>query len=362
MPQHFENCKHFKTTDIVKSHPVNLGLLLHFHDLEKLSNIPGDTLFDNPPVTNIHNFHIFRHNYTKLLARDHNFDLSVDLIAKAAQKDTPVYHSLVEPLLQEMARADQIVGSTDIIAYTALTLASTVLFMVCALFYKVNIMAAAAVVSAALPPVHPFAVPTQVVHLFPTTTMIPTHVPNISPSIIDTQTEIFLITIILAVIAVLLYKYFQKKMHTELILEFTDGNNCVLVPITVLTFCHNYYHFQSAAPINNIDLTGYLFPTLSWSWNGLKVTDMMDGVSVALPNRIKLSFLNALRLRSLGKSEQKYRVYLFITHAGRSFHIRPCPPHCQICVSNFTNNQIEADTLAQATTNPTAPEDVNAHS
>ena len=85
-------------------HPVNLAVLLHLAKYEygAISDIYGNTTFNEKPAFEIPAMSLFKHNLSDLIANDRETDLILQRIANTIKSDKLVFQTLADPILDQL--------------------------------------------------------------------------------------------------------------------------------------------------------------------------------------------------------------------------------------------------------------------
>ncbi len=337
LPPHLSHCKQ-SSTDITIDHPVNLALLQHFYTDIELSDIQGDTTYSSPTQYKLPDIKLFQHNYTQHLAIDKNIKLDLTKMVTAIKNDKQIFHSLAEPLLESL---DSITddGSEGFTFTYQITLFATIAFVIldtiiCVyLFIKYR---ATAMMLAALPKVNSQYVPT-IYHLFATTPTPTTSVPNITQVYQNTSPVIYIILAFCCAYGI--YKLVQwlkhTKPHATVMLEITNGQLCLLLPIVNVPCCPKFLHFQSSQDLGDMTVTSHLLHSkLQVDWQDLVITNLLTNKTIPLPESIAVTPWSAIKLKQT--ISKQYHAFLVCTHDNYSFYTHTCELDCKKCTLPLT--------------------------
>ena len=84
-------------------HPVNLALLQHFFN-DSVGSITDDTLYSQPVMVKIPHFHIYSHNFQKIIAKDQKDQLSLQRLVQSVKNKQTIFQTLTESLLDGQIR------------------------------------------------------------------------------------------------------------------------------------------------------------------------------------------------------------------------------------------------------------------
>ena len=336
LPPHITHCNG-SSKEITISHPVNLALLQHFYSTSELSHIQADSTYPNPTQAKVPNIKLFNHNLTKLLANDNDINLDLGKMVNAMQNDDQIYNSLAEPILDKLPdfeSNDSFSFHHELLIYIGFGLTALEGVLCVYLWYKQRCMAI--LLTAKIPQTTSQRLPT-IYHLFSTTTQTTT---TTTQTPIHVHTTSPIIYVILAFCcAYVIYRIIswlkQPKPHAKVLLEITNGNQCLLLTIMEVPCCPKFLHFQSDQSIGKIDLIShFLKPQITVDWQGLKITNLLNGKSFPLADQFSIAPWTAYRLRSLLNSPG--HAYLVCVHEGYSFYTSICSMDCKVCSKQTT--------------------------
>ena len=167
--------------------------------------------------------------------------------------------------------------------------------------------------------------------LFPTSPKpTPTSPPN--PPCPHDVPSYFIAAVAIAVIALLLYKYWnRRRSHTMISLELSSQTLCAHLPIAHVPICPKHFHYQASSWLQNITIEGYLSPQLSVDWQDLQITNLLSEHDVPLPKTIRTNPLQALKLRKILAGP--FHSLICAEHAQRNFYVQVCLKPCTHCPS-----------------------------
>ena len=132
---------------------------------------------------------------------------------------------------------------------------------------------------------------------------------NIDFANVDTEYHnywnVITITLIFFSIILLLIRKFRTTSHkSNLMLEVTDGNNCVLIHILKLQQCPSFWYLsKNVKPI--LDVKGCLISRLCIDWDSLEMVNK-NGTSCKFPEQIYINPYKALKLRKIFQNKSFY--------------------------------------------------------
>ena len=322
-------------------HPVNLAVLMHVVEEYQIENIYGDTTFEDIPTSHTPAVQLFKHNLSDIIAADKETDLSLKRIADAIRHDKLVFQTLADPILDQL----QVYEESSFSWTSVVTIADTVLIglLFCiAAFFGVKLYSVTQIL-AALSSVKP-AEAKSYFYLRPptTTTTLPTTTIIIKEQ--DHTVMFVILSISLITLAVSLYKYVTRvTRHASINLEISNGTSCVLVPLQKIPFCPKFYHLCTNENFGKFKVQGTLQPLFTWSKQSLKVTNMIDGSELAIPEQVPISIYKARKINRILHSDQVF-AYIVAVHGMHAFHLKMCPTECNKCVVEM--NVVEKPAVA----------------
>lgn len=327
-------------------HPVNLAVLMHFYDQERLLHIQADTVYKETPLVKTPDMHLFTHNLSKIVASDKLEDLSLKRIAHSMREDKQVFKTLSDPVLDSLSdlQSESIFSWKMILT---LVNASLIILLICTcifLYHKIRVLHMALLALAVTPKVQSTGI-----DILPTTPLVTPQTP-----IYITQSDDMLQWIIISLLSVLLiiivFKYLTHTVRRAMIaLEISNGSDCVMVPLLSVPHCPKFYHCQSGDNYDNFEVEGWFRPIFTWNKGSLVITHLLDRSRPQLPDRVPVSILTGLRLRRMFR--QTIYAYLMAEHANYAFQLNICPLSCRECSAKL--NVVESPA---APPNPEAPQ------
>ena len=325
-PPRLNECHASQTPVVV--HPVNLATLMHFRDMQVLTDISGNTHYSTPPQLSLPDIRLFTHNFSQLIADDTQQKVSLARLAQSVKSGKYVFQSLSEPILEQLSENE---GSSTLLSWNSLlTLADTgVLILACIGFvyilFRINRIQT---ICLALQTAHKVK-GVDAIRLFTTQTPTTTLTPHV---VTEIDNRILYVLLALAILTLLCisYRYLIRKMrHASIALEITDGRHCVIIPLITVPFCPNFYHAQADLDFNDFNIFGFVNPKFTWCPGSLRITHLLDGTNLYIPTVISVSWLQALKLRSIFK--RPFYSYLICQHADHAYQMTVCPIGCDNC-------------------------------
>ena len=314
---------HKNTDNITTLHPVNLALLQHFFDAQFVDKIFADTTFNKPVNVSIPNLKFFQHKMSNIVAADTKAHLSLSKMAETAKKDAVVFQSLTEPLLDGQIQLDTDWPSSDnILLYvnTAITIALTALLIWTILKYKK--LATSVTVLNKIQNCKGMAtnIP-SFIYVQPAKPIKEENVLKLPESITWEHAFFALLTTLIVIVLIMLWKHYQFKCKSKICLEITCGYQCVLIDVVQLPMCSSYYDILVPASISDIDVKGHWYaPKLQVFWPDFIIKSSLTNEEISIPSKLNISLWTAFKLRTVLK--KKFFVYLYKRHYGIMIPIR----------------------------------------
>ena len=130
-----------------------------------------------------------------------------------------------------------------------------------------------------------------------------------------------MILAVLVVILLKIYKHFSSHIPW-LYAEITTVNDCILLPIMRLPLCPTQCLIQVPPSITNLKVDGTcLSSNLKVSWPDFYVLNGVTGQKLKVPEKIKLSVFQHIKLKTL--LNKSFFVHLYIAHNGFLQYISP---------------------------------------
>ncbi len=313
-PASFSSCPK-KTDQVTRLHPVNLALLQHFFDDTVLSTIAGDTHFRRSIDIKIPPFHLYTHKFASILAKDTKAHLSLKRMAESAKKDQMIFQSLSEPILDgQISIPSSWFDTSSVIAIVSSSISAISILLAIWIFFKIRTLSAAIMLMTHAAPVKSILPPAFDYNQYTSTTQsTPTFVIT---SLVDYHVSILLgfITVLLLILLILLAVQLHTNKCNGLVLELTTGPECVTIPIMSLTLCPAYWDINPPAAIDNLQVSGTIFPSLTLDWPEFLLTNKLTNRSIHVPTTIRISYLAARKLRRMFR--QPFTAYVLIAHQG----------------------------------------------
>ena len=317
LPPRLGKCKN-DSTDISVIHPINLALLQEFFHSSAHSSIFGDTTYLEFVNVKIPDLKIYNHSFSKFLAKDQKYDLSLRKIVSKAKKGETVFKSLAESMLagEIPYTAGEWPDTSGIIAIIAAVTSGIAIALVICLFAKFRKItttlllaqkAAAFTISPSVPSFHYQDVleatrsPSLPEHVYNSLT---TPWPYITLSLLTTSTILIVIYI--------MWRKFHTDHKTSIFLELTTGTSCQVTRVVSLPLCPHDWIITPPMDISNLLVHGTIFPILTVDWSEFTILNKHTKQHIVPPTKIRISFFKVRALRSILR--QPYMAYVLLSH------------------------------------------------
>ncbi|XP_069118854.1 uncharacterized protein [Argopecten irradians] len=265
IPSWLSSC-HNISKDMSVIHPVNLAILQEFFPSSRHSAILGDTTYSESVSIKIPTLKIYNHSFTKYLANDQKYHLSLKKIADKTKKGETVFSSLSESMLDgqipfSISTWPDTSGVIALIGTVTSILAIVLIFCLYSKVRKLSTMllmvqkTSALTVPPKIPSFHFPAVPQLT-----TQTPISEHVYNTLMSPWPYVTLSILTTLFILFSVYYIWKKLTKSHKTTVLIELTASSECELVTIANLSLCPENWTFSPPQDISNVTITGVCLP------------------------------------------------------------------------------------------------------
>ena len=258
----FVRC-HNSFSNATQVHPVNLALLQHFFNESKLSSIFGDTTFSEPVNVLLPGFKLYTHKFNQFLVDDSKAHLNVSKMVQAAKNDETIFQSLSEPLLAgSISLQNQWPDVNAILIF--ITMAIAVLSFIGCIwsFFKIRKLVAMITVLKQISSVKSEA-PSFVYQVHPQTeAQQSSYFDEIMADLSWNHASVIMSTIVICILLTLvLHNWYKSKdlKCTKLMLEFTTGGECVVLPILNLPLCPSFWKIAPPSDIRDIHIESSFF-------------------------------------------------------------------------------------------------------
>ena len=327
LPKRHPKC-HTINNNVTVMHPVNLILLHKFFGLNAISNITADTTFPTPLNISVKPFRYYNHTFSKLIANDNRAHLSLDRVIARAKEDKLIYQELAEPLLTSndfYNSSETALYAISIVSLVSSILSFSTLIYMCRKYRKII---ALITISQKLgqSSAYPTNLPSFIYTDIPTTTApytledIHIHIHNYSAYVI--------LTIALVAFCIFLYKRLYCYHRPALMIDITNGKQCVTCFIMHLPLCIQSCHFHATLPYKIIDVQNIICPSLTFNWGNLQIITTNDYSSLSLPSTIRISPWNAYKIRRAISGTSPVMIQLWACHHKFSMPINICSTDC----------------------------------
>ena len=280
IPPRIKNCLH--GTNVTKLFPFNLALLQFFFSDKELGHIVSDTSYAYPLNYTIPNFNIYQHQFTQLLASDHDLRLNLSKMVTAAKLNQSIYSSLVEPILSgDLPSSTTFTFSPWHFLTAGLPTFLSVIAVILSLKVFLSNRAAASLM---LTQTIPTSKAAPILHWHPSTTPSTTTIPFTIPHE-NISLALHVITVIFLCILAIHYIHrscsnLQNK--TKMFITLSNGNTSTSIFITHLPLSPVGYRITGSKNIAHFTLSYKCTPHLLCSWN-VHLQDIFNSNIIDLP-------------------------------------------------------------------------------
>lgn len=123
--------------------------------------------------------------------------------------------------------------------------------------------------------------------------------------------------VIFILLVLTLYYFYNKQKHryTKIVLELTNGHECILIPVLNLPLCPSFWKICPASNIHEIDVYVHPFTSkMRIHWTDFNVTNISGTRTINVKSTIPLNFFAALQAKRI--TQQPFDIQVFITHHG----------------------------------------------
>ena len=321
LPPRLEKCRN-ESDEVTILYPVNLALIQEFFSPSSHATLFGDNTFEEFIELKTREFKIFNHSINSYLANHNQYHLSLKRMAKLAKNDSVVFQSLAESMLAGDVTLPLLAwpDTSGIIAVSAMAAAAVTILCSIYLFCKVRSFLTALVVVHQAKPAYWLVIPNpKLSFIYSKSTDVTTPTPMIEN--IYNYMSSPLVYIILSVLATLfivalvhiLIRKAKRSHRTTLHIELTNGPDCILVPITTLPLCPQYWEIEPPYDVVSVSVTSaWLFHMyLLIDCSDFTITNVHTKRSVFVP---PVSLLQAFAIQRMIK--KTYTAYFILSHNG----------------------------------------------
>ena len=340
LPQRWEGC-HRDTLTISQVHPVNLALLQEYFTENELKNITSETTFKTAINITTPPFKIFNHGISEIIANDQHSHMSLQKMINMSKQNKLMFTSLADSMYNEASYIQEPFPMELILAILGTSLAATALIMFIFLLRKYNFLMTVLVINELLPKSNAFTTPPSFHYTCPTqeTTSLPSN--NVSISDISDITNLVLAKYFMVLsIIFCIWLCIRNKSKSTLMLDITDGNKCIQIPIQQLPNNIASCHFQGSAVLTKLSISFGIFSTLIIDWGDLSLRNTLLKNEVPLKSIIAINPIKAYKIKYI--VENKFSMCIWVNHNNISVPIEVCTSECTDCRSSHV---IQAGTL-----------------
>ena len=128
----------------------------------------------------------------------------------------------------------------------------------------------------------------------------------------DTSTMYLVAFTVCILVVVIVRKILNSKFKTILVLEITDGIECIRVNVQTLQANIASCHFSGVNVLKNITLTASIIPKLTINWGDLTITNSMFKTELQLQSTIRLNPYKGVLLKKV--LSNKFSMFIWISH------------------------------------------------
>ena len=337
--QYFAPKLEFCSTEVARSeyqYPVNLAMLLHFSEQLHTVQVQASTLLEHQPTITLPQIAIRDKSNLTGLPFETTDDLDLAAVASSVKNQKEIFTSVQGSLHQQIA---ELKIENEFVTLIPILLASLSLLLhiitagiLCYLGWRLSKLTTILATLQHMQPIDAAYVVNTPFNLVPT---VPAETSHSFP--LYTTLDI----IIKIVSFILLFFYICKFIHgicnrfhkASINLNISTGQACVSIPIYYLTGCPEIYHLCQEKCISNIEVTGWLKPTLSWTDNGLTLISELDFKRYRIPTKIQMTWYTAWYTKKLLRSRHVTQVTAM--HDGQNIPLSICfrNEQCDTCTT-----------------------------
>lgn len=310
IPERLTRCHHH-SVPVTKLYPVNLAMLQQFFSTDILADIEAHSTFTDTLNVTLPKFNIFNHNYSNIIAKENYEHLNLKKMIDIAKKNNIIYTSLAEPLLQSQFTASEKFPIEILLASISIVIALLALIGLIAMvlkFKRFSLLYASALLTttahASLPS-----------FIYTTTTETQVQV-DTSDSLYDiTAFHIFIFILGIVIIYKCIRICLKKTEGNLLIIEVTNGSQCVQIPLMFLPLCLQQCQFTGTCNnvLNGLTVNCKLYPSISVDYGDLKIKDKLSQRELPLPKTVTIGPFQAFKLKRILKA--KFVMCLWVKHS-----------------------------------------------
>ena len=312
-----EMAEHGNSAEFKKKHVTNLGMLLHFFDLNTtLRSISGKTLLAEPAEVNLPSLRFFEHEVSEKFAADRKLKVDLERAAEAVREDGVIMNNVGEAVvLGEIPLQNNYwISMPGFVSLASSGLILLLILNVCYLLFRVRKLAIVVMVLQN----HALKTKAQQAMVFNyyNTGSLPSanNLTAVSSAplhtiIVDTTAQIWpylLATLVgLALVIGMAYKIWKHtckkpELNTKfhVMLEFASNQRSVFVGVLKLFGQPNDYRATAEDFIKEIRVEGCICPKLKFTWNTLCLTDTITGEVFRIKTTHSLTWAQAWAVKS----------------------------------------------------------------
>lgn len=307
-------CDPAAVTEPTYSFPVNLQVLRSFFTNDEISTLSASKAFDTPVPVIMPNITVLEHSYAQTLADVKDTSLKLDQVTNLTQAEAAIYRSATDKLLFDITNSDLPLQSSSIAFFSyqnILLLATSAAVIILAfVVYTMSGKLRALLITVSMAAHTPGVALAQSVSKPPLNYYL--GLPSSTPSVPLMPFELdyrlptldFVLLLLMASVIVILGILWYKqnvaiKDSFQLLLELGTPHDRVLLTLMTLPHTPAMYSIEIAADIENLLVTGCLFPELQITWGNVTVFNKFSGLNYPVPRVLHVSIMQARSLRAI---------------------------------------------------------------
>ena len=330
LPRRWDGCHHDSTT-ISTLHPVNLALLQEYFNESELKNITAETTFTSALNITTPPFQIYNHGISEILTNDKQAHMSLKKMIKMSKQNKLMFTSLADSMFNTASYVQESFPLELLLSILGTVLATAALILFLLIYRKYRFINAVIVANALIPKTN--SLPTfPSFHYTPQVneaTTLPTT--SITFEAISEMSNLVLVKVILLTFMLCFAIHIMKsKSKTNLILEITDGNKCIQLPIQQIPNNILSCHFKGSTILTNLSISFGIISKITIDWGDLQLRNVLLRNKVPLKSVVRTNPIKAYRLKTI--VENQFSMFIWINHNGTSVPLKVCKPSCDECL------------------------------
>ena len=331
LPQRWDGCHHTLAT-VDKMHPINLALLQEYFEESALQNITAESTFHSSLNITTPPFQIYNHGISEVLSNDMKSHMSLKKMIKMSKQNKLMFTSLAESMYNSASYIQESFPTELLLSITATGLSVTALILFSFLLRKYQYVAMVLAANNLIPKVEAYTTLPSFHYNFETKETMPDGPYSIiTLADVSEVSNLILIKIVIMLFIIFCIKHIiTSKPSTVLVLEVTDGNKCIQLPIQQLPTNIVSCHFSGSKVLTNISVSFSLLCKVKINWGDLVLTNALLKSEVPLKSVVSINPYKAYQLRQI--VENKFSMFIWINHNRSSVPINVCKASCSDCI------------------------------